>query len=391
MPGALPQALCGACKLHSRAGGGKLVMALRSSVEGVARVRVGIIGLPQTGKSALFGALTGAHGATGGYEGVSLGAVRVPDERLAVLERIFEPQKVTPATIEFEDITGVFAHLSGGSGSGSVVASAREVDVILMVMRTFDASHVPAPLGRVDPTAEYRTMRAELLLADLFVIEKRIRSIDAALKRPGDRDALRREQNLLRRCQAAIEDVQDLLAVEMTSGERKMLRNYSLLTLKPHVCLLNISEADAADPPRIEALEGLEPPPLKMCAELEQELMELEPEDRAAFLEDAGLDEMAAGRVVRECLSAAGMITFFTTVSRELRAWPVMDGSTAREAAGKIHSDMERGFIRAEVVHFDALVEAGSFKEARAQGHVRMEGKDSTVLDGDVITFHFSG
>jgi len=356
-------------------------------------MRVGILGLAQTGKTAVFEALTGAHGTHGGYAGaesVSLGMVKVPDGRLDAVAEVYRPQKAVPAAIEFEDITGMFAHLSGGKSEGRAAAAARDADVLLMVLRAFDSPHVVAPLGRVDPLGEYRAMRTELLLADQEIIENRIAAIKKALDRPGDRDALGREQKLLERCRQAVEEEEGLLSLKLSEPDEKMLRSYSFFTLKPHLCLLNIGEDRVADPPQVEALEDMQPPPVKMCASLEAELMELDEEDRRLFREDAGLREMAAAGLIRQCLAAADMITFFTGGAREVHAWTVPRGTDARTAAGKVHSDMERGFIRAEVIPWDELAAAGSLKEARAHGKLRMEGKEYVVMDGDVIFYHFT-
>jgi GTP-binding protein YchF len=358
------------------------------------RVKVAIIGLRQVGKTTVLGALTGAHGAWRNHhhaEGVAPGMVKVPDERLHHVAQMCEPERTVFATIEFEDVTGMFSHLTGQGSGGPAVAAARDADAILMVVRAFDSPHVPAPLGRVDPQGEYDTMRAELLLADLQVIENRIEAVHKSMRKPGKQDALGRELALLERCRRAVEREEGLRGVEMTEAEAKELRSYAFLTLKPPVCLLNIGEEHVADPPRFGELEALVPPPVKMCAKLEDELMELDEQDRAAFMDDAGLRQMAAAGLIRACFEAAGLVTFFTAVgSKEVHAWIAQAGSTAPQAAGKVHSDMEHGFIRAEVVSYEDLAACGSLKEARAHGKMRMEGKDYVVRDGDVITFHFS-
>ena len=357
-------------------------------------MKVGIVGLPQSGKTAMFNALTGAHGQVGGYhagERVSAGVVRVPDERLEVLAKMLAPKEVIPATVEFEDIGGVFAHLRGGEHSARAVAALREMDAILMVLRAFESGHVPEVLGGVSPAHEYKAMAEELLLDDLQVIEKRLEALARDIRKAlPDREALQHEQDVLLRCRRAIEQQEPLQALRLSEAEEKPIRSYAFLTLKPRLCVLNIAEGMLADPPRFAELERLEPPPMPMCAELEMELMALEEADRAAFMADVGLTEMASGRIIRACYEVLGLRTFFTHVSDKLRAWTVVAGSSARVAAGKIHTDMERGFIRAEVVHFEDLKAAGSLKEARARGKVRMEGKDYVVQDGDVITFHFT-
>jgi GTP-binding protein YchF len=356
-------------------------------------VIIGIIGLPQTGKTTVFNALTGAHGDVGGYHGeqVTPGMVKVPDERLDALARLATPTEINPAVVEFEDIGGVFAHLTGAESSGKALGALREVDGILMVLRCFESEFVPELLGGVDPVREYRGMCQELLLADQEVIEKRLSVIEHAMLRTNaDRDALGREKDLLERCHRALESEQPLSTLELGENEEKMLRSYSLVTLKPRLCLLNIGEDQISAPPRYEALMALQPPPLAMCAGLEMELMELEEGERGAFMEEAGLKEMAAGPLIRACYAMLGLCSFFTGVGSKLHAWTVRCGAPAPEAAGEIHTDLEKGFIRAEVISFEDLIACGGMKEAKAAGKLRMEGRDYKVQDGDVITFHVS-
>jgi GTP-binding protein YchF len=357
-------------------------------------MRVGIVGLPQSGKTTLFNAITGAHGDTGGFHAgaqVAHGMVRVPDERLGVLAGILHPKEVIPATIEFEDVGGVFAHLAGGERSGQAVAALRDTDAILMVLRCFEAGHVIEVLGGIDPAREYHAMDDELLLADLEVIEKRLETIAGDIRKnlPG-RDELLREQGILQRCAEAVESERDIRAVGLADAEEKMLRSYAFLTLKPMLCVLNIGEDAIGSPPEGAGLEGLEPAPIPVCAELEMELMDLPEDERTEFAADAGLEEAAAGRIIRACYELVGLRSFFTHVSDQLRAWTVESGTLAPAAAGKIHTDMERGFVRAEVISFEDLVACGSLKEARSAGKLRMEGKDYEVQDGDVITVHFT-
>ncbi len=355
-------------------------------------MRVGMAGLPQAGTTTLFNALTGAHAAVGGYrpgERVQIGVVTVPDERLHVLAAMLRPKECTPATLEFEDIGGVFGHLAGGEHSGRAVAALRDADAVLLVLRAFESAFVPEVLGRVDPAAELQAMLEELLLADLQVIENRLEAVGRDLARGGmgHKEELERERDLLDRCRATIEQEKDLSAVEPSPMEERSLRSYAFLTLKPRLCALNIGEDQIAAPP---IPPHVEPAPIPVCAELEMELMDLGEQDRAAFMKDAGLDELGATRLVHACYHAFGLASFFTCVSDKLRAWTVQAGADARTAAGKIHSDMEAGFIRAEVVGFENLNECGSFKEARNQGKLRMEGKDYVIQDGDVVTFHFT-
>lgn len=354
-------------------------------------MQVGITGLPQAGATTLFNALTGAHVDVGGFHGerVDAGVVKVPDERLDALARIFEPEKIIPAAISFEDIGGVFSHLgAGGEHAARALAELRQADAILMVLSAFESPFVSRARGGIDPSRELRTMSEELLLDDLGVIEKRLDAVQADLKGPRtQREALEKERDLLRRCAGAIEEGKALSAVKINEAEEKMLRSYSLLTLKPRICVLNIGEDRIQDPPDAP---GVQPAPIPICAELEMEIMQLDEDERQIFLEDAGLQEPAGGKIIRECYARLGLISFFTHVSGQLRAWTVEAGASAPRAAGKVHSDMEQGFIRAETVSLADLLECGSIKEAKAQGKVRMHGRDYQVQDGDVITFHFS-
>ena len=233
-------------------------------------MKIGIVGLPQTGKTTLFNALPGAHGDVGGYHGeqVALGVVKVPDERLDALAALAEPESIKPATVEFDDIGGVFAHLTGAESSGRAMAALRDVDGILMVLRAFESHFVPALFDRVDPVREYKAMVGELLLADQEIIEKRLASIEHDLGRSTARETLSQEKDLLERCHRAVEAEKDVSTVELREGEEKMLRSYAFLTLKPRLRLLNIGEAQIADPPHYPELDALSPPPLAMCAEL---------------------------------------------------------------------------------------------------------------------------
>ena len=358
-------------------------------------MNVGIIGLPQTGKTTIFNALTGAHGEVGGYHtggATSVATLQVPDERLEFLTAVLEPKKTVHAAIGFEDIAGTFAHMGqSGGDSARAFATARDMAALLVVIRCFADARVPHVLGGADPGRDYVRMNEELLLADLGVVESRIEHVRRDMKRPtAEREDLLQELELLERCREAIEQEQGIRTVQMNAAQEKMLRSYAFLTLKPLVCVLNLGESQMAGPPLPDAMTGLAPPPVAMCGRLEMEMADLDEEDRALFMEDAGLTELASRRLVRACYQAIGLRTFFSYAHDEVRAWTVQAGDHAVAAAGKVHTDMARGFIRAEVVHFDDLQACGSIREARTQGKVRLEGKDYEVQDGDVITFRFS-
>jgi len=359
-------------------------------------MQIGIIGLPQTGKTTVLNALTGAHGEVGGFHaGVQTAAavLKVPDVRLKRLAEIFQPRKITRATIELTEIGGAFAHLGAGGGDNAeALARARDMAALLVVLRAFPDPTVFHVLDGVDTERDLSRIRDELLLADLSVVENRIANIDKDLRRApaAEREHLECELDALQRCREAIEQERGIRSVELSPAQQKVLRSYAFLTLKPMVVVLNVGEQQLAEPPVPQSMRALEPPPVAMCGKLEMEIMELDESDRPAFMADAGLDRSAAEAIIQCCYDALGVNTFYTYAHDEVRAWPVRGGADAVEAAGKVHTDMAAGFIRAEVVAYDHLAEAGSIKEAKAQGHVRMEGRDYQVQDGDVITFRFS-
>jgi GTP-binding protein YchF len=358
-------------------------------------MKIGIIGLPQTGKTTVFNALTGAHGDTTRFHAdahPALGMVKAPDERLDFLVNLFQPKKVRHATIEMEDIAGIFTHLKhGGEDSARAFALARDTDGLIIVLRCFADPTVPHILGGVEPARDCARMEEEMLLADLAVIEHRVENIRKDMQRApaARRDELQRELDLLERCRVAVEEERGIRSVEMTPSEEKLLRSYAFLTLKPRVYVLNVGEDQTGGGAERWGLAHLVPGPVTMCARLEMELLELDESERAPFLEGAGLKEPASSAVIRECFRALNVRTFFTFANDEVGAWIVQAGDNAVAAAGKIHSDMAEGFIRAEVVSLADLKACGTLKEARAHGKVRLEGRDYEVQEGDVITFRF--
>jgi hypothetical protein len=372
-------------------------------------MKAAIIGLPQCGATTVFNALTGAHGDTGaGHRAVvgQLAVLKVPDPRLDFLAQVFEPKKVVHATMEVEDLGGVFAHLGapGDAGSAKAMADARMQEVLLIVLRAFQDATVPHVLGSVDAARDLLCMEEELLLADLSVVESRTHTIRAALKRSmptKDKELLDHELALLGRCREAIESGRGVRIVEMTAEQQKMLRAYAFLTLKPRVVVLNVGEEDAGRAPEeLPWAAGDSPlaearrhgaPLLSICARLEMEIMELDEKDRAAFMADAGLKELAAGAVVHACQKALDLRTYFTYSPNEVRARTLHAGETAVDAAREVHTDLAEGFIRAEVFTVDDLKEHGSVREIKAAGRFRLEGRDYEVQDGDVIIIRHSG
>jgi len=354
--------------------------------------KAGIIGLAGAGKSSLFQLLTGSPPQQGRPE-PRLGIARVPDPRLDVLTRMFEPRKTTPATVEYADVPGV----AKGQGSSLVdLPALRGVDTLVHVVRAFDSDLVPHPEGSVDPLRDVEMLELELILADLGLVERRLERLDSSIKkmnRPEDKS----EHALFGRLKDALESERPLRAVELNAEENRQLRNYSLLSAKPQLVAVNLGEHHVRGAEDYLDSSGLsawaDRPGVRLCpisAPIEAEMSELAPEDAAAFREDLGLEEPGLDRVIRGTYDLLGLISFLTAGEDECRAWTISRGTRAVRAAGVIHSDIERGFIRAEVVAYADLVAAGSLAACRDRGTLRLEGKEYEVRDGDVINFRFN-
>ena len=361
----------------------------------------GIIGLALSGKTTVFDAITGGHVPTGTYEagGPHVGVVKIPDERLDRLAERFQPKKATHADSRFLDFPGaVFARGFGrGGGAGEALAALGKTDALVHVVRAFRSERVPHPEGSVDPHRDIGTMDMELAFADLAFLEKRLERLDTAVRsaRAGEREQGERELALLRRLKSGLEAETPLRVQQASAEERRAIANYDLLTAKPELLLLNLDEADVG---RAEELvgefRGRWGGPGRdvtwLCAELEMELGELPPEEAAEMRASYGLDETGRETVIRACFDLLGLMSFFTVNPEEARAWTAPRGATAVHAAGKVHSDMERGFVRAEVLTWQELLEHGSLAEARKHGVLRVEGREYPVQDGDVIHILFS-
>ncbi len=361
-------------------------------------LELGIIGLPNVGKSTLFNALAGTSVACSNYPfctvDANVGVVAVPDPRLARLAEILRPEKLTPAAIRFVDIAGLVRGASRGEGLGNkFLANIREVDAVAHVVRCFDDSSVAHVDGTVDPERDLETIRTELLLADLDTCERNYE------KRRKDRDRGDKESGPVADALASARDALDagtpLREASLSETQLGLLREFSLLTLKDHLIVANVSEADAGAGEaewiaRISAATG-EPDwkVVPIAASLEAELVTLPDDERAEFLDGWGIEERGLDRLVRAGYRLLGLVTFFTIKGPETRAWTVPAGTTVSEAAGRIHSDMEKGFIRAEVVSYDDLVSEGSMHAVRDSGHLRTEGRDYEVHEGDVVLVHF--
>jgi len=355
-------------------------------------LRAGLIGLPHSGKTTLFQLLTSAreapragHGRTDANVGVS----RVPDGRLDRLTTLFNPQKRVPATVEFAD-------MAAGRGDAKAlldVVAYRNADALLHVVRAWDDAALPHPAASVDPARDARTLEDELILADLGVVERRLERLDKDLKKTPSAD-LRTEQAILARCQATLESGTALRRLGLSGDEARRLRGFQLLSAKPQLLVVNLAEDAAGRVDDAGALTGLGPfieasgaAAVGVCARIELEIAALEPADAAAFLADLGLKESGLDRIIRAAYELLGYISFFTVGEDECRAWSIPRATPAQLAAGAIHSDIERGFIRAEVVACDRLLERGSLAACRDHGELRLEGKEYLVKDGDVINF----
>jgi ribosome-binding ATPase len=357
-------------------------------------MKVGIIGLASVGKSTLFHLLTGAPLAPpSGRPEPRLGIARVPDPRVDRLAEIFHPKKKTPATVEYVDVPGV----AKGAGSALVdLPALRGVDAFVHVVRAFESDLVPHPEGSLDPLRDVNVLELELILADLGAVEKRIERLEANIKKMNKAEDVA-ERLLFLRMKEALETERPLRELSFSEDERRRLRSYAFLTEKPILLAVNLGEdriKDAADALEATGLAELaRRPGVALCpisAPIEAEMTALAPEDVRSFLEDLGLAEPGLDRVIRTSYRLLGLISFLTAGEDECRAWTVRRGTRAQQAAGAIHSDIERGFIRAEVVPFDELVAAGSFAACREKGSLRLEGKEYEVKDGDVVHFRFN-
>ena len=357
-------------------------------------LRAGLIGFPSSGKTALFQLLTSAREArrAAGKSEANVGVSRVPDDRLDKLTALFNPRKHVPATVEFADIAGV-----GGVKTGAAalldVAPFRNADALLHVVRMFRDPAVPHPSGTIDPARDVRTMEDEVILADLGVVERRLERLERDLKKGSNAD-LKKEQEILLRCRAALEEGRARGARDLARADARRLRGVKLRSAKPLLIVLNLDEADlphADDAVRLAGIEsflsGAATRAVPICAKIELEIAQLDPADASAFMADLGLRESGLDRVIRASYDLLGYISFFTVGEDENRAWSIPRGTSAVLAAGEIHSDISRGFIRAEVVRYEHLLARGTLAACREHGELRLEGKEYVVQDGDVINF----
>ena len=363
-------------------------------------MKLGIVGLPNVGKSTLFNAITNAGAASANFPFCTIepnvGVVAVPDERLTALAEMYHPKKLTPATIEFVDIAGLVKGASKGEGLGNKFLShIREVDAIVHVVRCFENDDIIHVEGSVDPKRDIDIINIELILADLEMVQRRLDKSAKALK--GDK-SLAGEVEFLKRLAAALENGIPARAVETDESEAEILSSIALLSSKSVIYACNMSEDDFSNGietnarfaavQQIAAAEGAETLPI--CASMEAEISTLVPEEKGLFLADLGLEHSGLDRLIQKCYKLLGLISYLTAGEPEVRAWTIRRGTKAPAAAGKIHSDFERGFIRAEVVSFTDLMACGSMVAAKEKGLVRSEGKEYVMQDGDIVLFRFN-
>ncbi len=369
-------------------------------------MKAGIVGLPQVGKTTIFNLLT--HGdvdtsSWGGGKGEAhIGVAQVPDERLERLAEIFKPKKVTHATIEYVDLPG----LAPGEGKAALAGQAQDmasylnnlknVDALVQVVRAFDDPNVPHLEGSVDPRRDIAAFELEMIFSDLSIVEKRLERLSKDLKKVKSAE-LELENAVLERFKAALEREQPLRELDLTPDETKRIKGFTFLSAKPLLIALNLGDADAARIPNPAAEFRLEKQAsmrnvgiTAVCGKIEAEIAALPPEDARLFMEDLGLAGSGLARIIQESYSLLGLFSFYTAGDPEVRAWTIPKNTSAQQAAGVIHTDFERGFIKAEVVSFQDMIEFGSFQAAKSKGVLRLEGKDYLVREGDVILFRFN-
>lgn len=360
-------------------------------------MKIAIIGLSNSGKTTVFNALTRRTAETTAFSSgrlePNLAWVKVPDSRLEALAQIYKPRKVTAAEVQYVDVMNGFRPEEGrkDSLSAELLGYVGTADALLHVVRAFEDEKVPHPLGLVNPLRDLGVVELELIFSDLMIIERRLERLEKDLRKLSgqERNICAAEQDLLGRLKVALEDEKPLRDVELSSQEEKLLRGYQFLSMKPILVVLNIGEDKITDPPPLECTHA-KSLVVPLSAKVEAELTQLDDSDAREFMEALGIQEPARDRVIKSSYALLGLISFLTVSENEVRAWTIRQGTIAVEAGGIVHSDIQRGFIRAEVVPFQDLVRAGNMVTAKKQGRVRLEGKEYVVKDGDISHFLFN-
>jgi GTP-binding protein YchF len=361
-------------------------------------MKVAIIGIPQSGKTTIFNALTKGKAEVAAYSSSlapNIGVAKVADSRLPVLEGIFQPKRTVPAEMSYIDIAGSIKGFGKEGAGGEFLNYLTTADALLQVVRTFEDDKVPHPQGSIEPKRDIASLDLELAISDLAIMERRLEKLETSLKgaKATERESYLKEQLLLQKIKAELEKDVPIRIQGLAREELKMLANYQFLTAKPMLLVLNIGEDQIGQASQLESeISSLYPQfaVVALCGKLEMELAQLSDAEAREFRESMGLEKPALDRVIDLSHNLLGLISFFTTVSSELKAWTIPGGTPAPKAAGKIHSDMERGFIRAEVISYKDLESCGNIAEARKRGLLRTEGKNHIIQDGDVVTFLFN-
>ncbi|MHB2150740.1 redox-regulated ATPase YchF [Calditrichota bacterium LG25] len=358
-------------------------------------MQIGIVGLPFSGKTTLFSTLLKHKSQDAvGKMSAERGVVKVPDERLDKLTEMFNPKKKVNATIEYLKVPGLEGESAGTRGlPAQFLANLKTVDALLVMVRAFENEYYPHPLNRVDPKADIEFINAEFLLSDLGIVETRYEKLKKLVNKTQD-EKDRRELALFEKLKEQLENEKPLREMDFDEHESLILKGYQFLTAKPVLYVLNIEESQIPNAEEIErefsAYIGKNAAVTSLSAEIEKEISELEEEDAKVFMEDLGIKEPALHKLIRKSYELLGLISFFTVGEDECRSWPIRKGTNAQKAAGVIHTDLEKGFIRAETVHYDDLIRLGSMAACKEQGLLRLEGKDYIVKDGDILNIRFN-
>jgi len=355
-------------------------------------LKAALLGLYESGKSTLFSAVSGKEITPPGSTHIEEAMVSVPDERVEWLAQYYNPKKITYASIDCLDLPGFnFTDEHGRAAARRLINNIRTVDLLVFVVRAFENPAVPSYKGRIDPVKDFEELETELLLSDLELVTTRIENLEKQIHKPTRTQAHdKQELDLYKKLQDAIENEKPVSSVIHTEAEIEMVKSLGFLTLKPVVVAVNIGENQVGETQDVKTRFKDASDVISLSVELEYELAQLDEQSRKEFMVDLGISQAATKKFVHGCYSALGLISFLTVVSDELRAWPIRQGTTALDAAGKIHTDIKRGFIRAETMSFEDLKSLGDEKAVKAAGKVRLEGKDYVVQDGDIINFRFN-